>query len=280
MKTEILILSGKKQSGKSSAARFIAGDILKRHGIITHRDMDDEGNLLVNSWVDGESGKEEQMAIFPIDMNIFDLMKNERLYDFMTEVVYPKVKIYSIADPLKEIAVQIFGVKPEQVYGTDAQKNSVTSLTWDDFKHLLPVSERKKLAKSGHFVDKEKGFTGKKISARNILEILGTRVFRQVKPDCWIEALFRRIEIEQPEIAIISDGRFPNEIDKVHERGGKSIRFTKNPFDSKTEPETALDNYKRFRATVHNEHMHMREKNIKLMETLHELGFLNIEVGG
>ena len=54
---------------------------------------------------------------------------------------------------------------------------------------------------------------------RTLLQWWGTEFRRNVNPDYWINRLADKLKKDQPEIALISDMRFPNEFAFVEERG-------------------------------------------------------------
>lgn len=148
------------------------------------------------------------------------------------------VKIYAFADRLKkDICIDILGMNMEQCYGTDEQKNTPTNVTWE----------------------------GKKLTAREVMEVVGTEIFRNLKKDVWVSATINLIKKEQPEIACIVDVRFPDEVDAIHEIGGKVVRLTRNPFNSKNSIECALDpcnyNWSNFDFIIHNSDLMERQKN-------------------
>jgi hypothetical protein len=87
----------------------------------------------------------------------------------------------------------------------------------------------------------------------DVLQYVGTEVFRKDDPYYWVNKLKTRIEQEQPELAIIPDVRFPEEAAYVKEQDGalvKVVRITAEgvPYidpnrDPKHPSECALDNY-------------------------------------
>lgn len=123
-------------------------------------------------------------------------------------------KIYNFADPLKkDICMNILGLSYDQCYGNDNKKNKITDLVWE----------------------------GKKLSAREVMQFVGTNVFRKMKNDVWSSATINKIQNEKPMLAIIADCRFPNEVDAVKNAGGIVIKLTRNPYNSDHESEIALD---------------------------------------
>ena len=57
------------------------------------------------------------------------------------------------------------------------------------------------------------------------------------------DATIRKIKEESPELAIICDCRFPNEVDGIKKAGGKTIRLTRNdesPDVHESEPSLAV----------------------------------------
>ena len=123
-------------------------------------------------------------------------------------------KLYNFADPLKQdICINVLGLTYNQCYGTDEEKNQHTDLVWED-KHL---------------------------SAREVMQFVGTDIFRKMKPNVWADATIQKIKLDQYAISIIADCRFPNEVDAVKNAGGIVIKLTRNPYNSDHISETALD---------------------------------------
>ena len=81
------------------------------------------------------------------------------------------------------------------------------------------------------------------MTAREFLQTFGTEVCRKIYNDCWVDSCFRRIISEQPGIAVITDARFPNEIEAAIKYGATVVRFTRGPHkgEDEHESETALD---------------------------------------
>ena len=66
----------------------------------------------------------------------------------------------------------------------------------------------------------------------------------------------KRINTEQTELAIISDVRFPNEVEAITKEGGVVVKLTRNPFKDKHASETALEkknfNHSKFTNVINN----------------------------
>lgn len=91
-------------------------------------------------------------------------------------------KKYAFADPLKDIAKRVFEFTDDQLWGTQAAKEAV---------------------------DERYGF-----SPRWLLQKLGTEGIREVfGPDIWWKTCLRRIMEDKPELAVIEDFRFLNEVE-------------------------------------------------------------------
>lgn len=54
---------------------------------------------------------------------------------------------------------------------------------------------------------------------RTLLQWWGTEYRRSINPDYWVKALVKRIADDQPEIALITDVRFPNEVQFIQRYG-------------------------------------------------------------
>lgn len=85
---------------------------------------------------------------------------------------------------------------------------------------------------------------------RALLQWWGTDYRRAEDTNYWVKRLQETLEREQPEIALITDVRFPNEADAIHAAGGvlvKVVRTTKPDVLVRPHPsENALDGYPRW----------------------------------
>jgi len=154
-------------------------------------------------------------------------------------------KIYNFADPLKkDICMNILGLSYEQCYGEDIDKNTVTDVQWE----------------------------GKYLTAREVMQFVGTDIFRKMKNDVWAGATINKIKADQPDLAIIADCRFPNEVEAIKNAGGYVIKLNRNPYNSDHSSETALDecNYsiKNFDLIVYNENISIPEQNSAILNFL------------
>lgn len=166
-----------------------------------------------------------------------------------------KCKIYSFADPLKkDICMNILGLTEQQCYGTDDDKNTLTSLCWKDMPDSnIDWSLAKDYDPSGY------------MTARQVMQYIGTDLFRKMKNDVWSGATIKKIQSEQYNIAIIADCRFPNEVDAVKGAGGYVIKLTRNPFNSDHSSERALDDIyypqDNFDLIIDNAHLSIDQQN-------------------
>lgn len=213
---KIIGISGRKQSGKNTVANYINGNVLKSRDMIKDFFINEEGQLIVQTQdQSGETGYGQ-----------FDVTrKDEAFIEYANVSLWPYIKVYHFADPLKEMAINLFGLNADGVYGTDEQKNQKTDLLWQNMPDNL-------LNKEGRMTNRE------------FLEHFGTGIIRKIKTDAWSLFTINRILSEQSEISIIPDVRFPNEVEAIKNSGGKVIRLTRDIFKSKAEAEMALDENK------------------------------------
>lgn len=176
----------------------------------------------------------------------------------------PKINVctYSFADPLKKnICVDLLGLTPQQCWGNDKDKNSLTSLLWQN----MP----------GYNGD----LTGY-MTAREVMEYVGTKIFRRMRDQIWVEATLKEIEKDKPDIALLLDNRFPNEVDPILNVGGYVVRLTRNPFNSNSEPEVALDpelyDWNKFSCIIDNDNCTIDQKNDLIKEFLIKQGIVSL----
>lgn len=185
--------------------------------------------------------------------------------EYLQQLIYsanPKinVKTYSFADPLKKnICVDLLGLTPQQCWGSDEDKNSLTKLLWEN----MP------------------GYTGNLtgyMTAREVMEYVGTKMFRKIKNNIWVEATLNQIQKDNADVALLLDNRFPNEVDPILDIGGYVVRLTRNPFNSSAEPEVALDpdryDWSKFSSIIDNQNITIDEKNELIKKFLMNKGIL------
>lgn len=163
------------------------------------------------------------------------------------------IKIYNFADTLKQdICMNILNMSYDQCYGDDTDKNELTDLEWD----------------------------GKKMTSREVMQFIGTDIFRKMKQNVWADATINKIKKDSPKLAIIADCRFPNEVKSVKDAGGIILKLMLNPFNSDHSSETALDpknyDHKNFDIVIYNNNLTISDKNYAILTFLKKKGLLQL----
>jgi hypothetical protein len=267
--TKIIGFSGKKQSGKSTSVMALYAVTLADQGI--YAKVNDRGKLVVMAAL-GEEGKEsfEESVLEVGDPTV-------KVYEFLYEFVWPYVKEYSFAHPLKMFCIHVLGLERKQVFGSDDDKNTLTRYRWEDMPGVVSPSFEDKwggTACDWNLIQHTEGV----MTAREVLQFFGTNVCRRMYDKVWTETLLeRRIPMEEPELALVSDIRFPDEVEAVQKAGGKVIRYTRAPFADSDEhsSETALDDYEGFDKIIDNKDMTIPEQIKSIKETLLEWEYIS-----
>jgi len=238
--TNILAFSGKKQSGKTSACNYILGAYLTKLGYVDTITLMNTGQLHISDW----NGDIKRAGIFDVKRN------TPAMKEILTQYVDPYVKIYSFADLLKrDVCMTILGLTHSQCYGSDEEKNTLTHLKWNN----MPGYDGQQ--------------NGEYMTARQVMQYIGTEIFRKIDDNIWTNATIRRIHQDAPMLAIIDDCRFPNEVEVVQKANGKVIRFTRNPLENQDQhtSEILLDpdryDWEKFDAVIDNKNMDLYEQN-------------------
>lgn len=107
---------------------------------------------------------------------------------------------YAFANPLKCGLIEIFGIKPESVYGTETQKNEIDPF-WN-------------------------------ISGRELAQVVGSELFRDYLPtllpqlqNIWIRRMEKTLMLSLCKFILISDIRYPDEAEFVKSKNGILIRI-------------------------------------------------------
>ena len=256
MEQKILAFSGRKTSGKNTSANFLSAAELIKRSVIPEFRVDGSGNIILKNELDQD---------FVLNLSTH----YPPWVVWLKANVWPHVKIYSFADELKRVAINLFGLSWEQCYGTDEQKNSHTPIKWFSMSHEV-CRAFGKLKKE----DKKEYMTG-----RQFLQAFGTNVCRKIHGDCWVRAATALIKEEAVPWAIVADCRFPNEVEAIKNAGGKVIRFTRNPLNDDHESETCLDKEKfdwtKFDAVIDNQNMSIGQQNEAVFTQLAEWGWVD-----
>lgn len=113
----IIGISGRKQSGKNTAANIMSGEILKQNELIIDYKINMDGQLLV---LTKNVHRVEGWGILDVTR------KDLTFVEYAERELWPFVKIYHFADYLKKMCVDLFDLKSIQVYGSDDDKNTMT----------------------------------------------------------------------------------------------------------------------------------------------------------
>lgn len=247
----IIILSGKKQAGKTSAGRLIFSNYANNKIGEKRFSVNKRGDL-----VDKFNNNEVIPIDIPLESNVLSL------YDAY------KIKLYSFADPLKEFVHKTFGIELSLLYGSDSDKNTKTHILWDD----MPPSIRTKYSKPKRGSQEHQPAFGH-MTVREVLQVFGTDICRNMDPNCWSRSLYNKIKDEKYDVAVIMDARFPNEVTMGTEIGAKSIRLTRHLEEQDGHiSEMALDDFPlgEFSCIVDNHQMTFDEKNSRIRNITNE----------
>lgn len=241
-----IVLTGKKQSGKNTTCNYIAAKYLNKFAPdLYYYNVNDRGELCFGEHV--LIGENAEVA---------------SLDEYFEERNIPAdVKIYSFADALKEICMNVFGATYEQCYGTDAQKNSpIPHLSWENVPgELKPYTTEYVKVDEGQLWPgyEKRTYKSGAMTGRDLMQWLGTDVCRRLYGDCWAKATYKKVKAEKRKLALICDGRFPNEISNGADVNAKTIRLARQMNDDGHVSETALDNYPRDGYTLYIDNQNM-----------------------
>lgn len=271
--TKILGFAGKKRSGKSSAANFVVGNILTHLvnednlPLISYFKMDADGKLVVPSELEPKLVYNTETGAWdPSETQSeanFDIAgQNPAHEEWLAQNVWPTVKIYSLATPIKSIGVSLLGLDREFLFGN--KKDGKTHIMWES----IPVPREH--VKSKRFLSKKGPMTG-----REVMKYLGTEVFRAMYSECFVKYIFKQIELDAPQIAIIDDARFENEITPITQSGGVCIGLTRSvASDSHSSEQLDLEKLKSLCTfVVDNAEIDMAAKNSQIGQFLMESNF-------
>lgn len=128
----------------------------------------------------------------------------------------------AFADQLKQYCVDVLGLNPKELWGTDEDKNKFTKYEWD--KLPISIRIRHQQYKFLRWIKPRSGL----MTNRDILNIVGTDIHRHYFGDnIWIDALFNK-DFSQKNCLIITDIRTLEEVEAVQKRGGIIVKLLRN----------------------------------------------------
>lgn len=215
---------GRKQSGKNTCSNIIHGLELRRLGMIENFKVDENGNLLVLTSMASTGEK---------DWGVFDVTrKDEQFVSWAHNQMWPHIKNYAFADKLKILCHEMFDIPLELLFGTDEQKETkIEHLLWENMPGIYTDEFAFEMEKLSNF-----GFTFHDpgpMTVREVLQFMGTEIFRKIWEPVWIRYLIKQIVQENSEMPIITDVRFVNEAKAIKDAGGILIKLHRKPTKAK-----------------------------------------------
>lgn len=205
--SKIIGFCGEKTSGKSTIANIFTLVALQRYSLGSELKIDDKtGKIILNG--------------NPVDPN-----------NLNTNIV----KQYALADSLKEICVNVLGLSHAGVYGSDEDKNQLTNYYWENMPGVITnrrvYTVVQKLFDDNNWREPSWPWLFHKrgqMSNREVMQFVGTDIFRKINPQVWVHCTMNKIQLENPEYALITDARFPNEVIAFSKKG-TVVGLTKKP---------------------------------------------------
>ena len=239
----IIAFSGRKQSGKNTCVNFIYSTFMVNLGVAKKVKINDYGLIEVSDLL----GDKDYAG--PFDPSHIH-NSNDYILQQLCQKMDAFVKVYSFADPLKkDVCMNILGLTHDQCYGSDKSKNELVDCFWPE--------------------------TDAKMTAREVMQYVGTDIFRTIKSDVWTSAIISKIKRDDSQLSLITDCRFPNEVECVQNNNGVVVRLDRNTCDSVHVSETALDkenyDWNKFDYIVENNDLDIYNQSIQIEKILNEV---------
>ena len=236
---KIIAVSGRKQSGKSSLCAYI------------------EAALTAYAYKDEDEDVREGAAKYKAESHFKQRPDGIVEWEWGSTkdgvcvgpgAIDGLVKVYNFADSLKDVCVNVLGILPEQCYGTDEQKNSLTKFKWEN----LPETVRLANANRSWCPETVHGGRGPQVpiprmgymTAREVMQVFGTDVMRKMFCDSvWVNTTVNRINKENRDVALVADMRFRSEFAALYEAGAYVIRLERKITHDTHSSETDFDGF-------------------------------------
>jgi hypothetical protein len=277
--TQIIAFAGEKQSGKNTSCNFLLALKLIQSGSSKKVKIDDDGKLLVSDLY-GEK-PDNKLELFAFE----DFVNQDLFFSQNKSCV-----IYSFANKLKKISCELFNIPKELAFGNDAQKNTIVPhLLWENMPGVIThkmvssfmVGINPPIKTANDYIEYDKDFTDVfkfiihkpgPMTVREFLQYFGTNICRSMYKNVWIDATLNQIESDAPDLALISDARFDNELLEIKKRGGIVIGLKRTIDNSKNKHASEIINFDLCDAVIDNSNMTISEQNETIYRKLIELG--------
>ena len=264
----LLALAGEKQSGKSSTSNFLHGYIMREVGSIKSFTQDSDGNLICNTkYIDTDGSIKDGFGVLDIRR------KDHEFIEYAQERIWPYVRNFGFADRLKEAVSYVFGLDYQTLYGTNEEKNSLTTIKWGDVKFAFGPYKIRALKKEGKL--------DSYLTHREFLEVFGSDICRKIQNSCWMDRCIESYLSSNTTFGIIDDCRFLNEAETVQKAGGKVILLTKSIFEEgedKPVSEQILSSGIKPDLTIDNENMSQEKKNQIVLDAMYSWGWFSTQI--
>ena len=177
----------------------------------------------------------------------------------ITDLTYDQAhwEVKSFADKLKYITCSLIGCTREQLENREFKEKELGEEWW--YWCIFKTSQRVSYLDNKEFDKSDLSVNLIKPTVRELLQEVGTDAMRNViHPNIWVNGLFADYNASSK--WIISDTRFPNEIESIKKHNGLTIRINRDSFlrtgkvfdTDNHESETALDDYQGFDYVINN----------------------------
>ena len=177
----------------------------------------------------------------------------------ITDLTYDQApwEVKSFADKLKYITCSLIGCTREQLENREFKEKELGEEWW--YWCIFKTSQRVSYLDNKEFDKSDLSVNLIKPTVRELLQEVGTDAMRNViHPNIWVNGLFADYNASSK--WIISDTRFPNEIESIKKHNGLTIRINRDSFlrtgkvfdTDNHESETALDDYQGFDYVIDN----------------------------
>jgi hypothetical protein len=263
---KLIAFSGKKQSGKDSACRFLKAnaDILFPH-----------------TWQDGygeRAPRRTKVETFYVGGPMKEFAKT---FGVPHELVWGDDNMKNtLTDILWETLPQYERLVDE------ARRRGFQSCSPDeDLSHLsvpgLVYKFRDRPDILGAALDRAESKVPKgRMTAREFLQQIGEDMFLPMKASYWVDQFKAAVRASKADVGLVADPRKPEQIAAIKELGGITIRLTRDPYEGKDQhiSETALDpdkfDWANFDEIIDNRGMTVAETNGEALARLIRRGWV------
>lgn len=205
MTKTLILIAGRRKSGKDTFAHMLIAALWNMGAAMRNNDnaflyVDEQGALRATTLIHNEGKPDQRATSAPLEL------RHGMGADAQIKAIGSRILHY--ANPLKVFCADVLGIDPKLVWGSDADKNTMTDIQ----RPISDLMGRTQIYKTSPLTGPGSHTAPNCMTVRELLQFFGTDVVRVLRPDAWVRAMCSVASRVEEEFILVPDVRFYNEM--------------------------------------------------------------------